>query len=85
MTSHTTTASISSDRKIEAIDKKTEVLDTRVSNVEKDVTMQNTDLRVLEEMSYELVRAFAGEKSHLKSLIKAYENWKSCRETASGY
>lgn len=45
MTSHTTTASISSDRKTEAIDKKIEVLDTRVSDVEKDVTVQNTELR----------------------------------------
>lgn len=63
VTSHTTTASIPSDKKIEAIDKRIEVLDTRVANVEKDVTMQNTELRVLEEMSYGLVRASAGEES----------------------
>lgn len=45
VTSHTTTASISSDKDIESIDKKIEVLDTSVANVENDVTMQNTELR----------------------------------------
>lgn len=74
VTSHTTTASISSDRKFEAINKKIEVLDTRVASVEKDVKMQNTELRVLEEMSYGLARASAREKSHLNDLMKAYKN-----------
>lgn len=50
VTSHTTTASMLSDRKIEAIDK-IEVLGKRVGHLEKDLKMQDTELRVLEEMS----------------------------------
>lgn len=84
VTSHTTIALISSDRKFEAIDKKIADLDTRVTNVENDVKMQNTESRVLEKISYGLIRASTREKTHLEGLMKAYENWNSCRETGSG-
>lgn len=39
--SHTTTASISSDRQFEAINQKIEVLDAWIASVEKDVKMLN--------------------------------------------
>lgn len=45
----TTTASISGDRMIEALDRRIEVLDKSVAKMEKDVKMQNTELRVLED------------------------------------
>lgn len=36
--------------------------------------MLNTQTRVLQEMSYDLMRAFTGEEKNLKGLRKAYEN-----------
>lgn len=74
MTSHTATASITTDKRIDALDK-------RISDVEKDVMIQNTELRVLREMCYELLKASAEENTGLKGLTKVYENRKQCRET----
>lgn len=42
--------------------------------------MLNTQTRILQEMSYGLMRAFTGEEKNLKGLIKAYENWDKCKE-----
>lgn len=51
-------------------------LDTRIVNVEKDVKVLNTQMMVLQEMSYGLMRASTG-------LMSAYENLKKCREASS--
>lgn len=46
-----------------------------MGNVEKGVKVLSTQVTVLQEMSYGLMRVSTGERQNLKGLMNAYENW----------
>lgn len=48
-----------------------------MGNVEKGVKVLSTQVMVLQEMSYGLMRVSTGERQNLKGLMNAYENWGS--------